>query len=126
MLIPRFSIKILLIITAVAAVVSYILSQALKGGLEGVFASGRIMGPQFMAPGMPPPSNATGEPWAIALVMGMFSVAVVFSLFVLFWALAWLWEHTLGQALKGSTPQGGNPFASAGPPRQIVPPSEPQ
>ena len=48
---------------------------------------------EMSAPGMPPPSNATGEPWAIALVMGMFSVAVVFSLFVLFWALAWLWDE---------------------------------
>lgn len=128
MLIPRFTIKVLLIVTAISAVVSYVLSQALKGGLEGIFHNGRFNNRQMAMAGVNPMpvGEVHGEAWAVALVMGLISVAIVFVLFVVVWGLAWMWEETVGNALKGRSPKGGNPFASAGPPRQIVPPSEPQ
>jgi len=98
MIIPRFTIKILLIVTAIAAVVALVLRSAI----------------------------VANQPWAIAVCTLLAGVTLVFGLFVLFWGLAWLWDQSLGQAFRPPLPMGGNPFASAGPPRQIVPPTEPQ
>jgi hypothetical protein len=97
MLIPRFTIKILLIITAVAAVLALVLREAAVGH----------------------------QAWAIAFCTLLGSIAAVFGLFILFWSVAWIWDQTAGQAFRAPPPQGGNPFATAGPPRQLVPPSEP-
>lgn len=103
MLIPRFSIKYLLIITAIAAVIALVMREA----------------------------AVRAQPWAIGLCATLAGVAVVFCLYVLLWSAAWMWDQSVGAALRMlwqalfGTPRGGNPFASAGPPRQIVPPSEP-
>ncbi len=98
MLIPRFTIRWLLIVTAIAAVFALVLREA----------------------------ALRAEPWAIGLCTTLGGSALVFFLFMLFWSLAWLWDQTLGQAFKAVPPPGGNPFSSAGPPRQQVPPREPQ
>lgn len=98
MLIPRFTIKNLLILTAIAAVLALVIREATVGR----------------------------QAWAIALCVLIDSVCAIFVLFVFFWLLAWIWDQTLGQAFRQQPPQGGNPFASAGPPRQLVPPQEPQ
>jgi hypothetical protein len=104
MLIPRFSIKYLLIATAIAAVIALIMREA----------------------------AVRAEPWAIGLVATLAGVVVVFFIFILLWSAAWVWDQTFGallrivwQALFPPAASSGNPFASAGPPRQIVPPSEP-
>lgn len=94
MIIPRFTIKILLIVTAIAAVLALVMREAVRE-----------------------------QPWAIALCTTLASVVLVFFLFVFFWTLAWMWDQTIGQALRPPPPQGGNPFASAGLPRQVVPPT---
>ena len=104
MLIPRFSIKILLIVTAIAAVIAIVMREA----------------------------AVRGEPWAIGLCAALAGVVVVFCIYILLWAAAWIWDQTLGlllrmvwQSIFPPPAAGGNPFASAGPPRQIVPPTEP-
>jgi hypothetical protein len=97
MVIPRFTIKILLIVTAVAAVFALVLRAAVLNN----------------------------EPWAIGLCTTLAGVVVVFFLYILCWSAAWIWDQTLGQAFV-PPPQGRNPFASAGPPRQIIKPTEPQ
>jgi hypothetical protein len=94
MIIPRFTIKILLIVTAIAAVFALIMREAVRE-----------------------------QPWAIALCTTLGSIVFVFFLFVLFWTIAWLWDQTVGQAMQPPPPAGGNPFASAGLPRQVVPPT---
>lgn len=98
MVIPRFTIKILLIVTAIAAVFALVLRAAVLNK----------------------------EPWAIALCTTLAGVVVVFFLYILIWSAAWIWDQTLGQAFVPQAPLGGNPFASAGPPRQIIKPIEPQ
>ncbi len=94
MIIPRFTIKILLIVTALAAVLALVMREAVRE-----------------------------QPWAIALCATLASMGLVFFLFVFFWTIAWVWDQTVGQAVKPPPPQGGNPFASAGLPRQVVPPT---
>lgn len=126
MLIPRFSIKILLIVTTVAAVFSLVLAQALKGGVEGIFLNSRFASRRLGMVISPEYAQAHGEPWAAALVLTCAGIVLIFLLFLAFWTLGWIWEETIGQVFKSRTPQPSNPFASAGPPRQIVPPSEPQ
>jgi multisubunit Na+/H+ antiporter MnhE subunit len=97
MLIPRFSLKVLLIGTVLAAVVAYVLREAV----------------------------VQTEPWAIALCMTLLVVALVFAFYILLWMIAWVWEQVGGKLLRRRPPTAGNPFASAGPPRQVVSPSEP-
>lgn len=94
MIIPRFTIKILLIVTAIAAVLALIMREAVRQ-----------------------------QPWAIALCATLGSIALVFFLFVFCWTIAWVWDQTVGQAMQPPPPTGGNPFASAGLPRQVVPPT---
>jgi Zn-dependent protease with chaperone function len=98
MVLPRFTIKVLLIVTAIAAVLALVLRSAVKDS----------------------------EPWAIAVCISLAGILGIFCLFILFWVAAWIWDQSLGQAFKPPTMQGGNPFASAGPPRQIIKPAEPQ
>ena len=104
MLIPRFSIKILLVATAVAAVIALVMREA----------------------------AIRAEPWAIGLCATLAGVVVVFSIYIFLWIAAWAWDQTVGllwrtvwAAIFPPAAQGGNPFASAGPPRQIVPQTEP-
>ena len=95
MIIPRFTIKILLIVTAIAAVVALMLRSAI----------------------------VYQQAWAISLCALLVGVLLVFILFVAFWGLAWAYDQTLGQAFRPPPPAGGNPFASAGLPRQVLPPN---
>jgi hypothetical protein len=97
MVIPRFTIRILLIATAIAAVLALVLRAAVLHY----------------------------EPWSIALCTTLAGGVLIFLLYIFFWTLAWIWDQTLGQAFR-PPPQVGNPFASAGPPRQLVKPTEPQ
>jgi hypothetical protein len=104
MLIPRFSIKVLLIVTAVAAVIALVMREA----------------------------AVRAEPWAIGLCATLAGVVVVFFLYIALWSAAWVWDQTVGgllrmmwQALESPPSPGGNPFASSGPPRRLIPPREP-
>ncbi|WP_425616341.1 hypothetical protein NA78x_006289 [Anatilimnocola sp. NA78] len=126
MLIPRFTIKILLIITTVAALFSLVLSQALRGGLEGIFLNSNFAGRRLGMVATPENVPAHGEPWAAAVMFTCAAVGLVFLLFLLFWALGWIWEETVGAIFRRPARQPSNPFASAGPPKQIIPPTEPQ
>lgn len=96
MLIPRFSIRNLLILTAVAACFSLVLAQAVQGA-----------------------------PWAIGFCIAAASLVTLAIGFALLF-LASLVIHgglsALGEFLRPA--KGTSPFASAGPPPQQVPPSE--
>lgn len=97
MLIPRFTIRWLLALTTVCAGLSLVLSYAVQG-----------------------------KAWAIALSLGMGLIPLAFLLYALTFLFAWLCSQ-LSQALggRGHIARGSSPFATAGPPRQIVPPTEP-
>lgn len=94
MLIPRFSLRALLIATAVCAVFSLVLAGAVRG-----------------------------QPWAIGMTAGLGSLVVVFLLHPLAFAVASVLASLRGQVTP--PPVGTSPFASAGPPRQIIPPQPP-
>jgi hypothetical protein len=98
MLIPRFSLRWMLLATAVVAGLSLVLSQAVRGA-----------------------------DWATALLAALCAVLAVFALygwtFGFAWVLAWV-----GRRLRAKyrPPVARSPFADAGPPRQIVAPVEPE
>lgn len=94
MIIPRFTIKVLLVVTAIAAVLALVLREA----------------------------AIRHQPWAIGLCATLAGVVLVFFLFVMFWTVAWLFDQVY-RAIFPPQQQGGNPFASGGLPRQVVPPS---
>lgn len=116
MVIPRFTIKMLLIVTAIAAVLALVLRAASAGRLWTMVWYGTAEAA----------SGTPGEPWAIAVCVSLAGIVGVFCLFILFWVAAWIWDQSLGQVFKPQSLQGGNPFASAGPPRQILKPADPQ
>jgi hypothetical protein len=94
-LIPRFSLKWLLGFTAVAAGVSFLLSQAVNR-----------------------------QAWALGVVIALESLVLVFAVYAWFFAVAWLFA-LLRRALA-PPPRASSPFASAGPPAQLVPPRQPE
>ena len=95
MLIPRFTLRWLLGLMVVAGLISLVLAQAVHG-------------------------NA----WAIGLVIGLSSLALVFvahaSVFVVAWLFVQIRKSFVGQ------PRATSPFATAGPPPQLVPPTSPE
>lgn len=94
MIIPRFTIKTLLGLMVLAAFMSLILAQAVRG-----------------------------QSWAIGVCVGLVSLFVALAAHSLVFAIAWV----LAQArrLLDTSPKARSPFASAGPPPQIIPPSAP-
>lgn len=94
MLIPRFSIRALLIATAVCAVFSLVIAGAVRG-----------------------------QPWAIATTAGAFSLAALLVFHPVVYAIAALIAGVRKQSEP--PPPGQSPFATAGPPRQILPPAPP-
>jgi hypothetical protein len=99
MILPKFSIRAMLIATAVFAVLSLVLAQAVRG-------------------------EATT---AIAFLLGIGSIAVAMGLyfwaFGVAWACAWLLRNVAG---AGKAPVVGSPFADARPPKQIIAPVDPE
>lgn len=65
-----------------------------------------------------------GEPWAIGTVVGLSSLLLVFFGYAWVFAFAWLFAQ-IRKAFKGN-PRATSPFAAAGPPRQLVPPTNPE
>lgn len=94
-LIPRFSLKWLLGLTAVASVISLILAQA-----------------------------ANRQAWAVGFVIALNSLVLVFAVYAWFFAVAWCFA--LIRRSLAPQPRASSPFASAGPPAQLVPPKEPE
>jgi hypothetical protein len=98
MLIPRFSLRWMLLATAVVAGLSLVLAQA-----------------------------ARGTEWASGFLVAIGSVLLVFGLYGWTFGFAWVIAWAMRQiGLKFRPPVARSPFADAGPPRQIVTPIEPE
>jgi hypothetical protein len=85
MLIPRFTLRWLLGLTTISALVSLVLSFAVRG-----------------------------QPWALGITAGLWCLAIVFVFYVSAFLAAWLIANTKS-AFRVSPPagsQGDNPFAS--------------
>ncbi len=97
MIIPRFSIRNLLIITALAGCFSLVVSQAVQGA-----------------------------DWAIGFSIAALSLVVLAMLFAITFVMAMVF-HGGTRAIEEflAPPKGSSPFASSGPPPQQLPPSEP-
>jgi hypothetical protein len=99
MLIPKFSLRTLLIATAGVAVLSLVLAQAVRG-------------------------EATA---AIAFVIALASVVIAFSFYVWTFAAAWMYHALAKVVMPGSkAPVVTSPFADARLPKQIVAPVDPE
>ena len=98
MLIPRFTLRWLLLLTTVCGGLSLVLSYAIQG-----------------------------REWAIAVSLALGAIPLLFLLHALAFAVAWGFAQ-ISNGISGMAykPKGASPFASAGPPRQIVPPVEPE
>lgn len=94
MLIPRFSIKALLIATALCAAFSAILAEAVRG-----------------------------KPWAFGVSAALAAVAILLLLHAVTFAMASV--LALVRSLLAPPPPGASPFATSGPPKQIVTPLSP-
>lgn len=99
MLIPKFSLRTMLIATAVCAVLSLVLAQAVRGETKT----------------------------AAAFLFGLGSIGLAFVLY--FWTfamaflVAWL-VRSISEPWKA--PVVSSPFSDAGPPKQIITPAEPE
>ncbi|HZL88085.1 MAG TPA: hypothetical protein VFB96_06880 [Pirellulaceae bacterium] len=94
MLIPRFSIRALLVVTALCALFSLVIAGAVRG-----------------------------QPWAIGVTAGIASLGTLLVFHPLAFALARYFARLRRRMTP--LPAGTSPFATAGPPRQILPPSQP-
>jgi hypothetical protein len=94
-LIPRFTLRWLLGLIVVAAGISLILAQ-----------------------------TRNNQAWALAIVIAMQSVLLVFGIYAWFFAMAWF--VALLRRNIARPPVASSPFASAGPPAQLVPPRQPE
>lgn len=115
-LIPRFSLKWMLGFMAVAAVCSLVLSHAANRPVTELITN---------APGPLVLSQATKQkPWAVGVVVAVASLVPVFASYAWFFAVAWLFA-LMRRSIAGPQ-RGSSPFASAGPPAQLVPPRQPE
>lgn len=96
MLIPRFTLRWLLVLTTICGGLSLVLSYAMQG-----------------------------HEWAIAISVMLAAVPLLFLLHAFAFTAAWGFSQ-VANALTGMAykPKGVSPFATAGPPKQIVPPAE--
>ncbi len=99
MILPKFSLRTLLIATAVCGVLSLVLAQAVRG--EAAIAIAFLV--------------AAGS---VVLAFGLYCWA-----FAAAWGVSWL-SRSLGTRNKGQLVT--SPFADAGPPKQIVTPVDPE
>jgi hypothetical protein len=95
MLIPRFTIRWLLSLTTVSAVFFLIVTCAVQG-----------------------------DAWAVAVSLGVASLAIAFLVYGVLFGVAWLIASAVG--VFRAAPSGRTPFATTEPPPQIVPPGEPE
>lgn len=95
MLIPRFTIRGLLLLTTVCGVFFAVLTAALRGQI-----------------------------WAAAVSIAVAAVALAFIVYGLLFLWAYVWAGIFG--LGRSQSRGASPFASAGPPPQLIPPEDPE
>jgi len=85
MLIPRFSIRWLLGLTTFSAGVSLVLAYAVRG-----------------------------QPWAIGIVAGLWTVVIIAVFYASAFIMAWLLNHFLAATLLKRRADGGSPFAVSG------------
>ena len=95
MLIPRFTIRGLLLLTAVCAVFFAVLTAALRGQI-----------------------------WAAAVSIAVAAVVLAFMIYGLLFLWAYVWAGIFGGGR--SRERGASPFATAGPPPQLIPPQDPE
>ncbi len=100
MLIPRFTVRRLLAITAICGIFFWILAVALNPTVE-----------------------LQNKVWAVAISIAVGSVVVAFVCYAAFFGLAYILATVFG--LIRHEPVEGTPFATAEPPPQIIPPQEP-
>ena len=96
MIIPRFTLRWLLAVTTICGGLSLVLSYAMQG-----------------------------QPWAIAVSVGLATIPLLFLLHMATFVAAWLIAQGLTfmeSRLRPATTS--SPFAASGPPKQIVPPGE--
>jgi hypothetical protein len=67
---------------------------------------------------------ANAQAWAVGMVIALASLVVVFAMYAWFFAVAWLFA--LARRSLASQPRATSPFASAGPPAQLIPPRQPE
>ena len=67
---------------------------------------------------------SNGQAWAVGVVIALASLVLVFATYAWFFAVAWFFA--LLRRSLAERPRGSSPFASAGPPAQLVPPSQPE
>jgi len=101
MLIPRYTVRRLLVITAICGVFFWILAIALNPNVE-----------------------LQNKVWAAAISIAVVSLAVAFACYGAFFGVAYILATLFG--LVRQRPDGGTPFATAEPPPQIIPPQEPE
>lgn len=65
-----------------------------------------------------------GDAWAIGTVIGIQSLVLVFFAHACVFAVAWLFAQ-IRKGLQGEI-KATSPFASAGPPAQLIPPTNPE
>ena len=97
MLLPKFSIRAMLIATAAFAVLSLVLAQAVRGEAAA----------------------------AVAFLIGVGSIVLAFGLYCWAFAAAWACGALLKSVSGGTQAKVGSPFADAGPPKQIITPIDP-
>lgn len=95
MVLPRFSLRWLLLATTVFGLVSFAISGALQG-----------------------------RPWAVGVTAAVCGAAVLFVLFAAVFLVS-QWFALLLRLSRGAE-RGASPFADAGRPLQIIPPTEPE
>jgi hypothetical protein len=67
---------------------------------------------------------ANRQAWAVGVVIALESLFLVFATYAWFFAVAWFFA-LLRRAITPQ-PRATSPFASAGPPAQLVPPRQPE
>jgi hypothetical protein len=95
MLIPRFSLRLMLTVTTACAVFFFLVMLATQG-----------------------------RHWAIGVSVAVGGLILTMLLHVSVFGIAWLIASILGG--MSNNPERKSPFASAGPPEQIIPPTEPE
>lgn len=96
MLIPRFTIRGLLLLMTVSSFISLVLTFAVRGRL-----------------------------WAIAVSVGIASLLLAFLSYAFVFGVAYA-VATAANLLRGAAAGPSTPFATAEPPPQIIPPDEPE
>jgi len=64
------------------------------------------------------------QAWALGVVIALESLLLVFAVYAWFFAVAWFFA--LLRRAVAPQPRATSPFASAGPPAQLVPPRQPE